>query len=328
MSKKVAIISGITGQDGSYLAELLLEKGYFVVGLKRRSSSVGTPRLNKIFQHPWFRMHYYDLNDASSIWRIINQYKPDEFYNLAAQSHVRVSFDVPEDTVNGIALGTLRLLEAVREISPKTKIYQASSSEMFGDNPDAPFNEESKLMPASPYACAKVFAHNLCRNYRQSYGLFVCCGILFNHESPRRTENFVTRKITQAAARIKLGKQQKLYLGNLEAVRDWGYAPEYMEAAWRMLQQDSPGDYVIATGEICSVKEFLEAVFEAADLPIQGIVEFDSRLLRPQEVPFLRGDASKAREVLGWSPTVTVKELAKMMYEEDLKLQKGEKNEC
>lgn len=324
MSKKVAIISGITGQDGSYLAELLLEKGYFVVGLKRRSSTVETPRLNSIFQHPWFRMHYYDLNDASSIWRVINQYKPDEFYNLAAQSHVRVSFDVPEDTVNGIALGTLRLLEAVREISPKTKIYQASSSEMFGDNPDAPFNEESRLMPASPYACAKVFAHNLCRNYRQSYGLFVCCGILFNHESPRRTENFVTRKITQAAARIKLGKQQKLYLGNLDAVRDWGYAPEYMEAAWRMLQQDTPDDYVIATGEICSVKEFLEAVFEAADLPIEGIVQFDSRLLRPQEVPFLRGDASKAREILGWSPTVTVKELAKMMYEEDLKLQKGE----
>ena len=315
---KTAIITGITGQDGSYLAEFLLEKNYKVIGLKRRNSSICTSRLDKkCFKHPHFHMEYYNFTDSGALYRLLLHYKPDEVYNLGAQSHVRVSFDVPEETVETIAMGTLKWLEAIRIINPEIRFYQASSSEMFGDNPIYPQNEDTKFMPASPYACAKVFAHNLVRNYRQSYGLHASCGILFNHESPRRGETFVTRKITRAAAAIKKGYQTKLYLGNLDAKRDWGYAKDYIEAMWLMLQQDTPDDYVIATGETHSVKEFLELVFERASLSIEKYVEIDERLFRPHEVPILLGDATKAKEKLGWVPKTTLKELATIMYEHD-----------
>ncbi len=322
---KTAIITGITGQDGSYLAELLLAKGYKVIGAKRRSSLISTDRIDKIYNHVNFHMEYFDLNDSGCIYRLLAKYRPHEFYNLAAQSHVRVSFDVPENTVDGIAMGTLRILEAIRNTLPSCKFYQASSSEMYGDNPNYPYNEDSRLMPASPYACAKVFAHNLVRNYRESYDLFACSGILFNHESPRRGETFVTRKITLAAAMIKEGMQDKLYLGNLDAHRDWGFAGDYVEAMWLMLQQEKPEDFVISTGETHSVKEFLEFVFEAAGLDISEHVEIDERLFRPHEVPYLLGDCTKAKEKLGWTPKITFKKLAKLMYEEDLKFIKENK---
>jgi GDPmannose 4,6-dehydratase len=320
---KTALITGITGQDGSYLAELLLEKNYRVIGLKRRTSVICTERLDDIFGHEDFEMRYFELNDAGCMWRLLQEYKPDEIYNLAAQSHVRVSFEVPESTVDGIAMGTLRLLEAARHIVPDARIYQASSSEMFGDNPEHPQNEKTALMPASPYACAKVFAHNLVRNYRESYGMHVSSGILFNHESPRRGETFVTRKITLAAARIKLGIQEKLYLGYLDSKRDWGYAGDYVEMMWLMLQQDEPDDYVIATGRTHSVRAFLETVFEHAGLDIEKHVETDERLFRPHEVPLLLGDPTKAKEKLGWVPKVGFEELAKMMYESDLEEQRS-----
>jgi GDPmannose 4,6-dehydratase len=265
---KTALVTGITGQDGSYLAELLLDKGYRVVGLKRRTSMINTDRIDHIFENPNLTLEYYDLNDTSSIWNLMLKYKPDEIYNIAAQSHVKVSFDIPENTVDGIAMGTLRILNAAKAIVPNARIYQASSSEMFGDNPENPQSETTALMPASPYACAKVFAHNIVRNYRLAYGMHVSSGILFNHESPRRGETFVTRKITLAAARIKLGLQDKLYLGNLDAKRDWGFAGDYVEAMWLMLQQDTPDDYVIATGKTYTVREFLEKVFEIAGLDI------------------------------------------------------------
>tara|TARA_R110001592_G_scaffold78313_1_gene234998 strand:- start:120 stop:1091 length:972 start_codon:yes stop_codon:yes gene_type:complete len=322
---KTAIITGITGQDGSYLAELLLSKGYKVIGAKRRSSLICTDRINHIFDHENFYMEYFDLNDVGCMYRLLTKYRPSEFYNLAAQSHVRVSFDIPENTVDGIAMGTLRILEAIRNILPTCKFYQASSSEMYGDNPKYPYDEDSRLMPASPYSCAKVFAHNLIRNYRESYNLFVCSGILFNHESPRRGETFVTRKITLAAARIKEGLQNKLYLGNLDAHRDWGFAGDYVEAMWLMLQQEKPEDFVISTGETHSVKEFLEFVFEAAGLDVSKHVEIDQRLLRPHEVPYLLGDSTKAKEKLGWTPKITFKELAKLMFEEDLNFIKENK---
>ncbi len=320
---KTAIITGVTGQDGSYLAELLLEKGYNVVGLKRRTSLINTDRVNKIYNNPRFKMEYYDLNDTSCIWRILHKYKPDEIYNLAAQSHVRVSFELSENTVDGIALGTLRLLNAAKEITPEAKIYQASSSEMYGDNPQAcdpnKLNEDSLFMPASPYACAKLFAHNLINNYRKSYNLHASSGILFNHESPRRGETFVTRKITIAASRIKLGLQEKLFLGNLDAKRDWGFAGDYVRAMWLMLQQENPGDYVVATGETHTVKQFLECVFDYAGLGApEKYVEIDPRLYRPHEVPYLRGDASKANKILGWQPQIDFESLAKMMYDSDL----------
>ena len=321
---KTAMITGVTGQDGSYLAELLLEKGYKVVGLKRRTSTICTERVDHIYGHKNFEMKYFELNDVGCMWRLLREYKPDEIYNLAAQSHVRVSFEVPESTVDSIAMGTLRLLEAARHIVPSARIYQASSSEMFGDNPEYPQGEDTALMPASPYACAKVFAHNLVRNYRESYGVHASSGILFNHESPRRGETFVTRKITLAAARIKLGLQDKLYLGNLDSKRDWGFAGDYVEMMWLMLQQDVPDDYVVATGRTYTVRAFLEVVFGHADLDIEKYVEIDKRLFRPQEVPLLLGDPSKARRKLGWSPKVTFEELAKMMYESDLKKIKGE----
>ena len=317
--QKTALITGVTGQDGSYLAELLLEKGYRVVGLKRRASTICTGRLDHIYNHKNFELRYFELNDAGCMYRLLSEYKPDEIYNLAAQSHVRVSFEVPESTTDTIVMGTLRLLEAVRHVVPEARFYQASSSEMFGDNPENPQNENTSLMPASPYSCAKVYAHNLIRNYRVGYGLHASSGILFNHESPRRGETFVTRKITIAAARIKLGLQDKLYLGNLEAKRDWGFAGDYVEAMWLMLQQEVPDDYVIATGETHSVQEFLEEVFSHAGLDIEKYVETDERLYRPHEVPLLLGDPSKAENNIGWSPKVKFKQLAKMMYEEDLK---------
>ena len=270
---KTALVTGITGQDGSYLAELLLDKGYRVVGLKRRTSMINTDRIDHIFENPNLTLEYYDLNDTSSIWNLMLKYKPDEIYNIAAQSHVKVSFDIPENTVDGIAMGTLRILNAAKAIVPNARIYQASSSEMFGDNPENPQSETTALMPASPYACAKVFAHNIVRNYRLAYGMHVSSGILFNHESPRRGETFVTRKITLAAARIKLGLQDKLYLGNLDAKRDWGFAGDYVEAMWLMLQQDTPDDYVIATGKTYTVREFLEKVFGIAGLDISEKVD-------------------------------------------------------
>ena len=323
MKQKTAFITGITGQDGSYLADFLLEKGYRVIGMKRRTSIISTDRIDHIFRDPDklenFDLVYGNMDDSGCLHRLLSKYKPDEIYNLAAQSHVRVSFDTPEETADYVALGTLRLLEAVRNTCPETKFYQASSSEMFGDNPEYPQNELTRLMPASPYACSKVFAYNIVRNYRESYGIFGSSGILFNHESPRRGETFVTRKITRAAARIKLGMEDTLYLGNLDAKRDWGFAGDYVEAMWLMLQQDKPDDFVVATGEAHTVKQFLETVFERAGLSIEKHVQIDERLFRPQEVPILLGDASKAKEVLGWEPKVNFEQLAAMMYEADLK---------
>ena len=321
---KTAIVTGITGQDGSYLAEFLLEKGYKVVGLKRRTSTICTERLDHIYEHENFELRYFELNDSGCMWKLLSEYKPDEIYNLAAQSHVRVSFEVPESTTDTIVMGTLRLLEAARHVVPNVRFYQASSSEMFGDNPQNPQDESTALQPASPYACAKVYAHHLIRNYRESYGLHASSGILFNHESPRRGETFVTRKITIAAARIKLGLQDKLYLGNLEAKRDWGFAGDYVKMMWLMLQQETPDDYVIATGETHTVKEFLEVVFEHAGLDIEKYVEQSERLFRPHEVPLLLGDARKAKDKLGWTPQVRFKELAIMMYESDLEKTKRE----
>ena len=321
---KVALVTGITGQDGSYLAELLLSKGYHVVGVKRRTSLLCTDRINHIYDNSNFELAYGSMHDAGNMYRLLREYNPDEVYNIAAQSHVRVSFDVPEETVDVVAMGTLRLLEACREITPNVRFYQASSSEMFGDNPNVPQGENTRMTPASPYACAKLFAHNLVRNYRKSYNLHASSGILFNHESPRRGETFVTRKITRAAARIKLGLQDKLCLGNLDAKRDWGYAGDYVEAMWLMLQQDEPDDYVIATGKTHSVREFLQHTFDYAGLNTEDHVVFDERFLRPHEVPILLGDPNKAKRVLGWEPKVSFEQLAKMMYESDLEEAKNE----
>tara|TARA_R110000824_G_scaffold121208_15_gene277217 strand:+ start:1202 stop:2170 length:969 start_codon:yes stop_codon:yes gene_type:complete len=314
---KTAFITGITGQDGSYLADILLEKGYKVVGLKRRTSIISSGRIDHLIDNSNFVLRYYSLDDPTTLYHLLKEYNPDELYNLGAQSHVRVSFDVPIETTNTIALGTLRILEAVRSFNKNIKVYQASSSEMFGDNPEHPQSENTRLMPASPYACAKTFAHNICRNYRESYDMYISCGILFNHESPRRGETFVTRKITMAAARIKLGLQEKLYLGNLDAKRDWGHAQDYVEAMWLMLQQDKPDDFVIATGETHTVKEFLHEVFQYAGLDVDKYVEISPRLFRPHEVPLLLGDASKAKEELNWEPKIKFKQLARVMYDED-----------
>jgi GDPmannose 4,6-dehydratase len=320
---KKAFITGVTGQDGSYLADLLLSKGYHVTGMKRRTSLISTDRIDHILNDPEkannFSLVYGNLNDSGALHRLLMESKPDEIYNLGAQSHVRVSFETPQETAEAVALGTLKLLDACRNVCAGAKIYQASSSEMFGDNPNYPFNEESRLMPASPYACSKVFAHSIVRNYRESYKLHASCGILFNHESPRRGETFVTRKITMAAAKIKMGMQDKLVLGNLDAQRDWGFAGDYVEAMWLMLQKETPDDYVIATGEAHTVKEFLYEVFEYAGLDVNKHLKINRRLFRPHEVPFLLGDASKAKEKLAWEPKVKFKELARMMYDEDLK---------
>ena len=314
---KTALITGVTGQDGSYLTKLLLEKGYRVVGVKRRTSLITTERVDPYFGNPNFHLVYGNLHDSTCLYRLISEYQPDEVYNLGAQSHVRVSFDVPEETVDSVAMGALRLIEACKLLKPDVRYYQASSSEMFGDNPDVPQNELTRMTPASPYACAKLFSHNLVRNYRVGYGMHASSGILFNHESPLRGETFVTRKITMAAANIKLGKQEILELGNLDAKRDWGFAGDYVEAMWLMLQQDDPDDYVIATGKTHTVKEFLEKTFEIAGLDIDRHVRINPRLFRPHEVPHLEGDPTKAREKLGWKPAVGFEQLVEMMYKED-----------
>jgi GDPmannose 4,6-dehydratase len=321
---KKALITGITGQDGSYLTELLLDKGYEVYGIIRRASTFNTERIDHIYQDPHEsrrRMHlvYGDLNDASSLNKILRDVQPDEIYNLGAQSHVRVSFDIPEYTAEVSGLGTLRLLEAIRETGlHNTRFYQASSSELFGQVQEIPQRETTPFYPRSPYAAAKLYAYWVTVNYRESYKLFACNGILFNHESPRRGETFVTRKITRAAAAVKLGLQDKLYLGNLEAKRDWGYAGDFVTAMWLMLQQDEPEDYVIATGETHSVREFLEEAFGYLDLDWKQYVEIDPRYFRPAEVDLLIGDSSRARKKLGWEPKVTFKQLVKMMIDADL----------
>ncbi|HEX6942527.1 MAG TPA: GDP-mannose 4,6-dehydratase [Gemmatimonadaceae bacterium] len=324
-----ALITGITGQDGSYLAELLLEKGYQVHGLVRRSSAFGTGRIEHIYldEHlpsHGLELHYGDLNDASSLQRVLARVAPDEIYNLGAQSHVRISFDIPEYTVEVAGVGTLRLLEAIRNLGMTPRFYQASSSEMFGKVAEVPQNESTPFHPRSPYAVAKAFAHQITVNYRESYGLHASCGILFNHESPRRGENFVTRKITRSLTRIKLGLQPKLFLGNLDARRDWGHAADYVEAMWLMLQQESPDDYVIATGETYSVRDFLDEVAGVLDMDWTPHVGVDPRYYRPAEVDILQGDASKAKRVLGWTPKTTFKELARQMTEADLELAERE----
>ncbi|MBW4639762.1 MAG: GDP-mannose 4,6-dehydratase [Gloeocapsa sp. UFS-A4-WI-NPMV-4B04] len=326
--RKRALITGITGQDGSYLSELLLEQGYEVHGIIRRTSTFNTDRIDHMYEDPHNEgarlfLHYGDLTDGTTLRRILEEIKPTEIYNLGAQSHVRVSFDSPEYTVDSVGMGTLRLLEAIRDYQQRTGIevrfYQAGSSEMFGLVQEVPQKETTPFYPRSPYACAKVYAHWQTINYRESYNLFACNGILFNHESPRRGETFVTRKITRAIARIAAGKQKKLYMGNLDAKRDWGYAKDYVKAMWLMLQQESPDDYVIATGETHSVKEFLELAFNYVDLNWQDYVEFDERYLRPAEVELLIGDPTKAQQKLGWQPSITFKQLVALMVEADLK---------
>jgi GDPmannose 4,6-dehydratase len=324
-----ALITGITGQDGSYLAELLLAKGYEVHGIVRRSSAFGTGRIEHIYldEHlpsHGLQLHYGDLNDASSLQRVLARVVPEEVYNLGAQSHVRISFDIPEYTVEVTGVGTLRLLEAIRNLGMSPRFYQASSSEMFGKVAEVPQTEPTPFHPRSPYACAKVFAHHVTVNYRESYGLHASCGILFNHESPRRGENFVTRKITRSLARIKLGLQPKLYLGNLDARRDWGHAADYVEAMWLMLQQDRPDDYVVATGETHSVREFLDEVGRVLDMDWEPHVGVDPRYYRPAEVDMLQGDASKAKRVLGWQPRHTFRDLVRIMAEADLELARRE----
>jgi len=327
-----ALITGITGQDGSYLAEFLLAKGYEVHGVVRRSSAFGTGRIEHIYldEHlpaHGLELHYGDLNDASSLQRVLARVAPDEIYNLGAQSHVRISFDIPEYTVEVAGVGTLRLLEAIRNLQMSPRFYQASSSEMFGKVAQVPQTETTPFHPRSPYAVAKAFAHQITVNYRESYGLHASCGILFNHESPRRGENFVTRKITRSLTRIKLGLQPKLFLGNLDARRDWGHAADYVEAMWLMLQQDVPDDYVIATGETHSVRDFLDEVGSVLEMDWTPYVGVDPRYYRPAEVDILQGDASKARRVLGWSPKTTFRDLVRVMTEADLELAEREASE-
>ena len=326
---KKAFLTGITGQDGSYLAEFLLKKGYEVHGLIRRSSTFNTERIDHLyhdFHDPEARLflHYGDLSVSAQLMDLLHSIQPDEIYNLGAQSHVRVSFDMPEYTGDVTALGTLRILESIRKTGIKTKFYQASSSEMFGAAPP-PQNEKTVFQPRSPYAVAKVYSYYISQNYRDAYGIFAANGILFNHESPRRGETFVTRKITRAATQIKLGLKDKLYLGNLEAKRDWGFAGDYVEAMWLMLQQDTPDDFVIATGETHSVKEFAEMVFKKLDLDYKKYVEIDKRYFRPTEVDALLGDATKAGKILNWQPKVSFEKLVDMMIESDMDLAQKEK---
>jgi GDPmannose 4,6-dehydratase len=323
---KRALITGITGQDGSYLAELLLSKGYEVHGIIRRASTFNTGRLDHIYSDPHnkpaLKLHYGDLSDASALSRLMANIQPEEIYNLAAQSHVRVSFDSPEYTSDITATGAVRLLEAIRETGIKPRFYQASSSEMYGKAQEVPQTEKTPFYPRSPYGCAKVFAYWITVNYRESYGMHASNGLLFNHESPRRGETFVTRKITRAVAHIKAGLQEKLYLGNLDAKRDWGYAKEFVEAMWLMLQQDQPDDYVIATGETHSVREFLEVAFGHVGLQWKKYVEIDPRYHRPAEVDLLLGDFSKAKKKLGWEPKTRFEDLAKLMVDADVQLLK------
>jgi GDPmannose 4,6-dehydratase len=321
--QKVAFITGVTGQDGSYLAEFLLRKGYEVHGMIRRSSSFNTSRIEHLYQDPHKKgvrlfLHYGDIANSSTLYKILKEVKPREVYNLAAQSHVRVSFDLPEYTLNTTGLGTLRLLEAIRDLKLDARFYQASSSEMFGSSPP-PQSEKTPFHPRSPYGEAKVLAHNLTVNYREGYGIFACSGIMFNHESPRRGETFVTRKITMAVANILAGRQDKLYLGNLDAKRDWGFAPEYVKVMWLMLQQRKPDDFVIATGETHSVREFLELAFKLAGLNWKRHVRIDPKYFRPTEVDILIGDASKAKKILKWKPKVKFEQLTKIMLNADLK---------
>jgi len=327
---KKALITGVTGQDGSYLAELLLSKGYEVHGVIRRSSTINTRRLDKIWKDPHesgvrYFNHYGDLSDSASLINLVGEIQPDEVYNLGAQSHVMVSFSIPEYTSDVTGLGVARLLDAVKASGAKTRFYQASSSEMFGSAPP-PQSETTPFHPRSPYGVAKLFGHWMTINYREAHGVFACSGILMNHESPRRGENFVTRKITRAVARIKAGVQEKLYLGNLDAKRDWGYAPEYVEAMWMMLQQDEPGDFVISTGEAHTPREFCENAFGCVDLDWKQFVEIDPRYERPSEVNFLCGDSTKAREILGWAPETTFEGLVKLMVQADLDLLDDEMN--
>jgi GDPmannose 4,6-dehydratase len=322
---KKALITGITGQDGSYLAELLLAKGYEVHGIIRRASTFNTGRIDHLYRDPHINdvrlfLHYGDIADSTNLIKLLYRIQPDEVYHLAAQSHVRVSFDIPEYTGDVTALSTIRILEAIRETGVKSRFYQASSSEMFGKVLEVPQRESTPFHPRSPYGVAKVYAHWATVNYRESYDLFACCGILFNHESPRRGETFVTRKITRAVARIKAGLQKKLYLGNLDAKRDWGYAKEYVEAMWLMLQQDQPDDFVIATGQTYSVEEFLAEAFAHVNLDWHDYVELDSKYLRPAEVDLLIGDATKAKEQLDWEPKVTFNELVRLMVDADLSM--------
>ncbi len=320
---KKALITGITGQDGSYLAELLLEKGYEVHGIIRRASTFNTSRIDHLYEdphdEPQLRLHYGDLSDGSRLVTLIDAIAPDEVYHLAAQSHVRVSFDEPEHTGDTTGIGTTRLLEAIRLVGLDCRFYQASSSEMFGATPP-PQDESTPFYPRSPYGVAKLYSYWMARNYREAYGTYAVNGILFNHESPRRGETFVTRKITRAAARISRGVQDKLFMGNLDAVRDWGYAPEYVEAMWRMLQQDRPDDYVVATGTAYTVEDFLRYAFEHVGLDWREHVVFDERYLRPTEVDALIGDATKAEQVLGWKPQITTPRLAPLMVDADLRL--------
>ncbi len=323
--QKRALITGITGQDGSYLAEFLIKKGYSVYGIIRRSSSFNTQRIDHLYQDPHekdrrLNLVYGDLNDASSLNNIIKTIKPNEIYNLGAQSHVRVSFDVPEYTAEITGLGTIRLLEAIRETGVKTKFYQASSSELYGKVQETPQTENTPFYPRSPYAAAKLYSYWITVNYREAYNMFACNGILFNHESPRRGETFVTRKITMALARIKYGLQKKLYLGNLDSKRDWGFAGDYVEAMWLMLQQSKPDDYVIATGETYSVKQFLEEAFGYAKMDWRKYVAIDKKYFRPTEVDLLLGDSSKARRVLKWKPKVKFPQLVRMMVDADMEL--------
>jgi len=328
---RIALVTGITGQDGSYLAELLLSKGYEVHGIVRRSSLFNTDRIDHLHvgetPNPNFHLHYGDLSDAGALRNVLDEVQPDEVYNLGAQSHVRVSFDQPEYTVDVVGVGVIRLLEAIRSYmkhnSKTVRFYQAGSSEMFGSAKPRQ-HEGTRFEPRSPYACAKVYAHYQVINHRESYGLFACNGILFNHESPRRGETFVTRKITRAATRIKLGLQDKLWLGNLDARRDWGFAGDYVEAMWRMLQQDKPDDYVVATGESISIRDFLGLTFGRLDLDWQKHVEIDPRYFRPAEVDHLEGDPAKGRRILGWEPKTDIRTLAAMMVDSDLKLAQKE----
>ena len=327
---KRALIIGITGQDGSYLSEFLIKKGYEVHGVIRRSSSFNTGRIEHLYQDPHesivsLKLHYGDLSDGSSLRKILSLVQPNEIYNLGAQSHVKVSFEQPVYTVEVDALGTIILLEAIQDTCPEARFYQAGSSEMFGKVQESPQTETTRFYPRSPYGCAKVFAHWQTINYREAYGAFACNGILFNHESPRRGETFVTRKITRAAARIKEGLQKRLYLGNLEAKRDWGFAGDYVEAMWLMLQQEKPDDYVVATGKTHSVKEFVKAVFTYLDIDWEQVVRVDPRYYRPTEVDQLLGDATKCREVLGWNPQVNFQDLVKIMTESDWELARNER---
>ncbi|WP_088242202.1 GDP-mannose 4,6-dehydratase [Calothrix rhizosoleniae] len=325
--QKRALITGITGQDGSYLSEFLLEQGYEVHGIIRRTSTFNTDRIDHMYEDPHqegvrLLLHYGDLTDGTTLRRLLEEVQPTEIYNLGAQSHVRVSFDAPEYTVDAVGMGTLRLLEAIRDYQQRTGIqvrfYQAGSSEMYGLVQAVPQSETTPFYPRSPYACAKVYAHWQTVNYRESYDLFACNGILFNHESPRRGETFVTRKITRAVARIIAGKQNKIYMGNLDAKRDWGYAKDYVRAMWLMLQQEQPDDYVISTGETHSVKEFIELAFSCVNLNWEDYVEFDARYLRPAEVDLLIGDSTKAQQNLGWTPSITFEQLVTLMVEADL----------